>query len=278
MTPSGIGRKLGAGASVVRASLTRARVQSGGNRRVIAGMATLPSRAATTFPAALRSIIPQVDRLYLYLDGHQEVPEAARHDARIIPIFSRDEPGLAEGGKFLGLERETENCFYATVDDDILYPPNYVTRLAARLRAHGSRAVVGVHGSVLHRPLASYNRDRDLFHFTGELKFEQTVDVLGSGTIIFDTAVLRFDVRRWPHINMSDLDVAIEAAKSRLPMICVARKRNFLQALGNEQPDSIYSAMTRDDLRQTSRALELLALRSVKRFWRRIAMSRPGGP
>jgi len=231
-------------------------------------MATMPSRAVT-FPEALRSILPQVDRLYLYLDGHQEVPEASRHDERIIPIFSRDEPGLAGAGKFLGLERETEPCLYVTVDDDILYPPNYVAYLAARLRAHGSRAVVGVHGSVHHRPLTSYKRNRDIFHFTGQLKFEQTVDALGTGTTMFDTAVLRFDVRRWPQINMSDLDVAIEAAKSRLPMICVARRRNFLQALSNDQPDSIYSAMSRDDSRQTSRALELLALRSAKKSWSR---------
>src|SRR5262245_39723919 len=64
------------------------------DRRIVAGMATMPSRAST-FPVAFRSIVQQVDRLYLYLDGHQEVPEIARNDPRVIPIFSRDEPKLA---------------------------------------------------------------------------------------------------------------------------------------------------------------------------------------
>ena len=57
-----------------------------GDKRIVAGLATMPSRAST-FPVAFRSIVHQVDRLYLYLDGHQEVPEVARSDSRVIPIF-----------------------------------------------------------------------------------------------------------------------------------------------------------------------------------------------
>jgi hypothetical protein len=61
-----------------------------GDKRIVAGLATMPSRAAS-FPVAFRSIVHQVDRLYLYLDGHQEVPEVARSDRRVIPIFRRTE-------------------------------------------------------------------------------------------------------------------------------------------------------------------------------------------
>jgi len=234
------------------------------NRRLVAGMATMPSRAAT-FPAAFRSIVHQVDRLYLYLDGHQEVPEAARNDTRVIPIFSRDEPKLGGAGKFLVLIRELEPCLYVGADDDIIYPPNYVAQLYARIKAHGSRVVVGVHGSVLHRPWASYVRDRKVFNFYDSLECEQAVDTLGTGTMMFDTAVLRFDVRRWQQLNMSDLSVAVEAAKSGFPMICVAREKNFLLPLDLNQPDSVFCALEKDDTRQTSRALELLALRAAKK-------------
>jgi len=55
-------------------------------KRIVAGMATVPSRAAT-LPMAFRSIIRQVDRLCLYLDGHQGVPEVARNDTRVISHF-----------------------------------------------------------------------------------------------------------------------------------------------------------------------------------------------
>src|SRR5689334_9730019 len=80
-------------------------------QRAVAGMATMPSRA-TTFPLAVRSIIDQVDRLYLYLDGHEEVPKSVRDNPRVIPIFAREEPGLGCDGKFLGVVREREPCLY----------------------------------------------------------------------------------------------------------------------------------------------------------------------
>jgi peptidoglycan/xylan/chitin deacetylase (PgdA/CDA1 family) len=263
MTRNTIRKKLASAASVLRTL-----VSSSVNGRIVAGMATLPSRAAT-LPAALRSIVHQVDRLYLYLDGHQEVPEAARNDVRVIPIFSRDEPNLASGGKFLGLIREPERCLYVSTDDDIVYPPDYVARLAGRLSALGSRAIVGVHGVILRRPLASYLRDREVFHFADALYYDRAVNVLGTGTMMFDTAVFRFDVRNLGQLNMTDLNVAVEAARSGLPMICVARMRNFLLALEEGQSGSIYSRLEKDDSRQTSRALELLALLAAKGSSRR---------
>ncbi len=69
---------------------------------VIAGLATMPSRAhslETTIP----SIIEQVDRLYLYLDGFSSIPEIAGSSPKIVPIISDRFPGLHSDGKFVGL-------------------------------------------------------------------------------------------------------------------------------------------------------------------------------
>jgi hypothetical protein len=231
-------------------------------------MATMPTRSAT-FARAFSSIVGQVDRLYLYLDGHSEVPRVARNDPRVIPIFSRDEPDLAGNGKFLALMREQQSCFYIGVDDDIIYPRNYVARLAARLAAHGSRAVIGVHGAMFNRPLRSYLHDREVLHFSDELRRSQAVDVLGTGTIMFDTAILKFDASRWSHLGMADLGVAIEASKVGLPTICVARTKDFLLPLEENQTDSIFTASKSNDSRRTSLALELQDLRKFLRRRRR---------
>ncbi len=197
-------------------------------------MATMPSRAKT-LPLALRSIIGQVDRLYLYLDGYEEIPKSARDNPRVIPIFASEEPGLGCDGKFLGMVRERESCFYIGVDDDIVYPPNYVSHLADELATYGSQAVVGVHGRRLKSPFASYLRDGVDFHFEEPLLERQPVDTLGSGTIMFDTAAFQFDPRRWQHKNVTDIQVAIEASKIGLPMICISRSKGFVRALEEEQ-------------------------------------------
>jgi hypothetical protein len=235
-------------------------------RRVVAGMATMPSRA-TTFPSAVHSIIGQVDRLYLYLDGHDEVPESVRYDPRVIPIFAREEPGLGCAGKFLGMLREQEPCLYVGVDDDVGYPVDYVSHLTRELVAYGSRAMVGVHGIRLTSPFESYRCDRTLFHFSEALPQRQPVDMLGTGTILLDTATLRFDPRRWQDGNVTDVHLALEAAKIALPLICVSRKKNFIRALEEHQDHSLYAELLKDDSMHTMLACELLALTSRRRPW-----------
>jgi hypothetical protein len=227
------------------------------SRRVVAGIATMPSRAAT-FPLAVRSIIDQVDMLYLYLDGHEKVPESVRNDPRVVPIFARDEPGLGCDGKFLGMLRERRSCLYVGVDDDIIYPPNYVSHLSRALAACGSCAVVGVHGIKLTSPFTSYLRDRRVIHFSRALGQSERVDLLGSGTTMFDTAVLKFDPRHWRHKNVTDIQLAVEATKIGLPMMCITRNEGFVRPLEQEQEDSLYAKLLRDDSTVTTLARSLL--------------------
>jgi hypothetical protein len=231
---------------------------------VVAGMATMPSRAAT-FRHALPSIVRQVDTLYLYLDGHTEVPEPVRRDPRIVAILSRDVPGLHANGKLLGLALEERACLYVTVDDDIYYPRTFTASLRGALAACGDAAVVGYHGSILARPLVRYNVGRTVFPYATALPETRPVDVLGTGAVMFSSQRLRFDVREWPFANMVDLGLAIEAAKTGVSMTCVARRRRSVFMLGSEQNDSIYAALKRDDSRQTELARRLLQLRDEHR-------------
>jgi hypothetical protein len=228
---------------------------------LIAGMATMPTRSHT-FPIALASVIGQVDRLYLYLDG-DFVPGAARGDERIVAISSRDVPGLRANGKFLGLLHEPADCRYLTIDDDIAYPPTYVAALQAGLDAFADRAIVGFHGTILPRPFERFNKGRGGHAFDQALASPCEVDILGTGTTMFATSTLRFDVRRWTHVNMDHLGLALEAARAGLPLMCLARPAGFLRALETVQPDSIYAAGLLDDQRQTELSRALLAMRAA---------------
>ena len=226
--------------------------------RIVAGMATMPSRAHT-FQTAFRSIIDQVDRLYLYLDGHDAVPAVAKGDPRVIPIFSDAFPGLHGDGKFIGLTLEKNDCFYLGVDDDIVYPRDYVRRMSKTLAACRRSAIIGYHGSVLLDPFTSYAKSRESIWFAGELPRARHVDILGSGTVMFDTGTLRFDVRTWPHVNMTDINLASEAAAVNLALICLPRRRRYLRPLEEEQSNSIYARLLRDDSIETALAIELRA-------------------
>jgi hypothetical protein len=231
-------------------------------RRVVAGMATMPTRLGT-FPAAFNSIIDQIDHLYLYLDGHTDIPEPANGHPRVTTILADAVPGLHANGKFIALALEQTRCLYLGADDDISYPPTYVRGLRAALAACGGRAVVGYHGAVFARPFVSYRHSRKVRSFDQGLDQPTIVDLLGTGTVMFDTAALRFEVRNWTDVNLLDLNLAVEAAKAGLPLVCLPRARGYICPLAADQPDSIYMGLKRDDTRQTELALELLALKST---------------
>ena len=233
-----------------------------GDDLVVAGMATMPSRAAT-FPFAFASLIRQVDRLYLYLDGHAECPAPARGDPRVVPIFAREMPSLHANGKLLGLALERMPCLYVSADDDIHYAHDFVAALRHGLSAYDDAAVVGLHGSVLARPLVRFDLDRTIVPYSAALKVSRPVDVLGTGAVMFSSRTLRFDVREWPFTNMVDLGLALEAGKRRVPLIALARRRKSVWTLAGDQPDSIHAALKRDDTRQTALAHELLRVRAA---------------
>lgn len=184
--------------------------------RVVAGMATMPSRAHSV-ELALASIINQVERLYLYLDRFDSVPNFARSSDKIVPILSSGYPGHYGAGKFIGLVAEPKlDYYYVSIDDDLIYSPNHASELISaieRYRALNRRVLVGVHGSVLHKPFTRYTSDRTVFNVAHSLDEDMQVDALGTGTSCFHASDFRFDPRSFPHANASDLQVAIEAQK-----------------------------------------------------------------
>jgi hypothetical protein len=124
-------------------------------------MATMPSRSHTA-PAAIASILPQVDRLWLFLDRFDTVPAYAQHE-RIRILRSQDTGDLRGNGKFTVLFSDHEPFIFFGVDDDIEYPVDYCGALVRELgRRRG--VVVGVHAAVLRSPLTSDARDRKVLH------------------------------------------------------------------------------------------------------------------
>ncbi len=216
---------------------------------VIAGMATMPSRQETV-TQAIASALPQVDGLYLFLDGFAEVPEFADHP-KIVPLLSNEYGDLKANGKFLGLALHAEPCLYFSLDDDIAYPDDYVDRMRSCLENYGSGVIMGVHASVMNQTVESYRRDRVVVHRSRPAARDFLADVLGTCSVAFSTTDLRFDVREWTVVNMVDLYFSRLARQQGLAMIGISRGTDWLGCLQENQPDSIYAALKADDRQQT---------------------------
>ena len=224
----------------------------------IGGMATMPSQLPL-LRKSLPRILPQIEKLYIYFDKYDELPPESRHP-KVVPMSSSGRTiSYRSSGKFLGLLSETKPIVYITFDDDILYARAHVPALVAGLVRHGGRAVVGYHGSRFKPGAVSYIDDRDVINFHKGLLFDREVDLLGTGTCAIASQFFDFDPRQWPHFDMDDLLLGLEAERRGIPRFALRRRRWFLRAIETNQSDSIYAQTVADETRHAPYLNELLS-------------------
>lgn len=211
----------------------------------------MPSRKESLL-AALPHILPQVDRLYLYLDKYDEIPREIRAMENIIPILpSAEFKSKGCTGKLYGLKIHKAPCLYFCFDDDIIYQNGYVDHLSAALSRYHYESIVGLHGCIFKNPARSYVKDRQIIGFSAGLHFDVLVDELGSGTIAFHSEAVRLEFDYWSNRNMTDLYVMIEAIRQKVNRICIRRSPDFIKAIRELQEDSIWRNSMLDDALQS---------------------------
>jgi glycosyltransferase involved in cell wall biosynthesis len=198
---------------------------------VSAAMATYPGRRDIA-PAAIDSLVTQVDRLFVYLNNYEEVPPfIARHRHREKIVFILDpasERRAAAKFHWLGWMRG----FHLLCDDDILYPPDYASRMVEAVERHRRRAIVGVHGVVFQTIVDDARASRrTVFKFGEPLAAPAPVHFLGSGTAALHSDVLAgmdlTPLHLYPIAN--DEVLAVSAKFAGVPMMCVTREAGWLK-------------------------------------------------
>jgi glycosyltransferase involved in cell wall biosynthesis len=223
--------------------------------RVIYNVCSIPSREAA-LAKTVASIIDQCDELHVYLDKYARVPAfLTALGAKCKVVMSQDRPGLRDNGKFLHLEelvRRGEQAFYFTIDDDIVYPPDYTNAMLARLKRYRNRCAVGVHGVLMRDKPAGYFSDRRIvYSFTKALETERAVNVLGTGTLAFHTGIFdRFSLDEFASAGMVDLYFAVKCKREQVPMITVSRFEGWLVDINPEPAASLYHEFKGADDRQ----------------------------
>jgi len=144
---------------------------------IFASMATFPARFETTFPIAVASLLPQVDKLLVYVNGStsekcSDIWREYRHEwGKVAFAFG---PEMNDMGKLdapyrfqaceSSLSGNHDDITWLLVDDDIIYPPDYAERSEAALELLGEPlSIVGWGGGYLRNPpFKSYYQDSRL--------------------------------------------------------------------------------------------------------------------
>ncbi|WP_378948684.1 hypothetical protein [Paracoccus sp. R86501] len=143
-----------------------------------AHLATFPPRAGILMQT-VASILPQVDRLCICLNGYDRIPDALAGDDRIEVLIP--DRNLKDAGKFAFLPDDDDIVF--TIDDDIVYPPDYVTRTVAFFKTlPADRHVLGYLGNAWVAKDDSGRRGWKNWMFHKRAPHMVKVNILGSGT------------------------------------------------------------------------------------------------
>jgi len=227
----------------------------------VAAIATLASRQET-FEKVLPVIRAQVDHVFIYLDGYASPPAFLQGLDRVTVRHAEAVGDLHCSSRFLCLRELAGPAVVAIVDDDIVYPQNYVAAMTEALQQLGGNAVVGVHGRIFVPPHRSYVTDALIQGFAAGSAQPCHVHELGTGTSAFVSDRLPIDPREWDRHDMDDIVVATEAQKRGLPRVTVPRPPGWLKPLAESQADSLWARAQKDDSEQSRRMRALLGLYS----------------
>ena len=235
---------------------------------IIGSMATYPAREGL-FWDSVQTIVNQVDRLYIVLNEFTSVPHIPNVPDTVE--FILPDQDLKDVGKFRPAFGDDDLVFF--VDDDILYPPDYVAHTIAMMAAlpqgravaggyHGTRYLparfkgdlASALGALKHRYYGGKLRKlRRAFFYESALETPQIVDQLGTGV----TAMYGRDVPPLAYMEDSRKFVDVRLARwcheRAITQVCLPRTQGWIATQSTDE--TIYHTFTRRTPKQVRREI-----------------------
>ena len=194
-----------------------------------ANLATFPARR-DILPKMIASVYDQFDIVRVFLNQWEglPIPECLKNKCK-IQYYQEDGMNLTDNGKFYFIpEKGYSPEIYFTLDDDLIYPKDYVKVTLENLNKHPG-SIISYHGRKLKGTGLRYYRDHKAYRCLGAVHEDTPVDVPGSGVAAFDTRYFCPDnIWNSPNLLMSDLILAQAAAEERIPVWCCKHEQGWI--------------------------------------------------
>ena len=201
--------------------------------KCIGSMASHPGRRKT-LGDVVRAIAPQLDVLYIYLNEYDRIPEELGHHVNVVPLLGYQDRGdLSAAGKMIFLTRETSGQAFV-LDDDVIYPPDYVDTMLAVHASLGGNVGVCVHGSVIPDSASWYYERSVIYDVETNLTDVAAVNLVGSGTFSYLIEEGRLDFDQFLGPVQVDLTISKSFLASGMPLAACPRSKGWLQFLPYE--------------------------------------------
>ncbi len=200
-------------------------------------------------------ILPQVDRLNVFLQWYKSVPEFL-NNPKITVVRGEDQPGalaLGSSAKFFWADKI--KGYHFTIDDDLVYPENYVKYCIEKIEQYHRTAVVGFHGVLLKDDIQNYVPNKKkfrfrkaLYNFRCALENDRPVHLLGTGVLAYHTDTIKISINDFLTRNMDDIYFGIAAQVQHVPLVCIQRSEGYVKPIDllATDPSCIYEQARQD--------------------------------
>lgn len=206
---------------------------------IIANMATFPARRDIIIDV-IQSIYQQVDLINICLNEFSSIPRELAKFHNLNPVIPQTD--YKDVGKFI--HQIDRNASYILVDDDIIYPSDYVSKLKYFYeKFENLNVVVGTHGVIYTDIYNGSFKSRKVFSFRQSLDKVRVVNQLGTGTVYLKGHQL-------PSLSYMDgsqqyVDVRFSRYlyENDISLLCIPRESNWQKEISVE--NSIFSSFTK---------------------------------
>ncbi len=210
--------------------------------KVTANIATQPKRFWNLL-ATLESIKNQFDEIRIYLNNYTEVPHEL---SKYTTFIGKD---LTDNGKMFWSNNPNE--YYFTLDDDIIYPPDYVEKTLPLIEDR----IVSYHGLKLMGTGQSYYNSNIYYSHKKRLNKEKYLEVGGTGVMAFNTNIFKPTLWRTPIKKMCDLLISLEASLYNIPIVILPHSSNWIRnsfdISSGKKVEGIYDEFMLNDNKQS---------------------------
>jgi hypothetical protein len=147
---------------------------------------------------------------------------------------------------------EESNGYYLTIDDDIVYPNDYVDHMIQRCKDYENSKIITLHGRSFDRfPIKSYySFPSERYSCFSNVKHDVKVQFGGTGVMCFHTNLLKLKIDYFEKPNMADIWIGKYALLNNIEIIVAKHGGNYVQYI--PQKTTIYNVESKNDNIQTN--------------------------
>lgn len=195
----------------------------------------------------ITSIINQCDEINLVLNDFGGELPSILYDDKINLYFGDN----SKGDAFKFLKLIDSNGYFLTIDDDLIYPPNYVDFMIAKCKEYGNTKVITLHGRNFKKfPITSYYSDAtERYSCLHTVKQNIKVQFGGTGVMCFHTNLFKLPIDFFRSPNMADVWIGKYCMENKIEILCVRHEKGYINYI--PQISTIYDTHVKSDKIQT---------------------------